>query len=73
MTEFMVRRLLIVLQRDARLWRWSTWRSDWRLLARDGRWRASFGPWRDFRPSRRDAAPATARRREPAASCTVVA
>ena len=41
----LTRQTLINLWHDGSLWRWSTWRSGWRLLwARDGMLRASFGP-----------------------------
>jgi len=45
----LMRQTMINLQHDRSLWRWSTWRSGWRLLlARDGMFRASFGAWRDY-------------------------
>lgn len=57
----LTRQTLINLWHDGSLWRWSTWRSGWRLLlARDGMLRASFGAWRDyfahdFHPGQHDA------------------
>ena len=59
----LARQTLINLWHDGSLWRWSTWRSGWRLLlARDGMFRESFGAWRDyfkrdFHPSQHDATP----------------
>ena len=45
----LMRQTMINLRHDRSLWRWSTWRSGWRLLlARDGMFRASFGAWRDY-------------------------
>ena len=74
----LTRQTLINLRHDGSLWRWSTWRSGWALLlARDGMFRASFGPWRDyfargFHPSQHDAAPGTAWLRAHANLYTVV-
>jgi uncharacterized protein len=74
----LTRQTLINLWHDRSLWRWSTWRSGWRLLwARDGMLRASFRPWRDyfapdFHPSQHDAAPARAWLREHSAQYSVV-
>jgi hypothetical protein len=45
----LMRQTVANLRHDGSLWRWSTWRSGWRLLlARDGMFRASFGAWRDY-------------------------
>jgi hypothetical protein len=74
----LARQTLINLRHDGSLWRWSTWRSGWRLLlARDGMFRASFGAWRDyfrrdFHPSQHDAAPGQAWLREHPADYAVV-
>ena len=74
----LTRQTLINLRHDGALWRWSTWRSGWALLlARDGMFRASFGPWRDyfarsFHPSQHDAAAGTAWLRAHANLYTVV-
>jgi len=57
----LTRQTVINLWHDGSLWRWSTWRSGWRLLlARDGLVRATFPRWgdyfaRDFHPSQHDA------------------
>jgi predicted metal-dependent hydrolase len=56
----LMRQTVANLRHDGSLWRWSTWRSGWRLLlARDGMFRATFGAWRDyfardFHPSQHD-------------------
>jgi len=74
----LTRQTVINLRHDGSLWRWSTWRSGWRLLLeRDGMLRASFGAWRDylardFHPSQHDAAPARAWLREHTAQFAVV-
>ncbi len=44
-----LRQTVANLRRDGTLWRWSTWRSGWRLLmGRDGLLRESYRPWRDY-------------------------
>jgi predicted metal-dependent hydrolase len=74
----LARQTLINLRHDGSLWRWSTWRSGWRLLlARDGMFRASFGAWRDyfgrdFHPSQHDAEPGHAWLHEHLADYAVV-
>jgi predicted metal-dependent hydrolase len=74
-----MRQTLLNLWHDGSLWRWSTWRSGWRLLlSRDGMFRGSLRAWRDyfardFHPSQHDAGAARQWLHDHAASYAVVA
>jgi predicted metal-dependent hydrolase len=73
-----MRQTILNLRHDGSLFKWSTWRSGWRLLlARDGLFRGNLRPWRDyfardFHPTQHDASASSQWLREHAAQYAVV-
>jgi uncharacterized protein len=73
-----MRQTVLNLRHDGSLFKWSTWRSGWRLLlARDGLFRGNLRPWRDyfardFHPSQHDASASSRWLREHAPQYAVV-